>query len=176
MKTAVIYKSNYGSTQQYAQWIAEELNADLLNRKEVAAKDLAGYDLIIYGGGLYASGILGIDLVTKNPCPALVVFTVGAANPATTNYANIIKTNLPQHMREGTKVFHLRGALNYKKLGTLHRILMAMKKKMSVGDKKYEDMTAEEKEFWDTYGKKADFVDKETIAPLVKYVQELGVK
>ena len=30
MKTAVIYRSKYGSTQRYAQWLARALKADLL--------------------------------------------------------------------------------------------------------------------------------------------------
>lgn len=30
MNTAVIYKSHYGSTETYAKWLAEDLNAHLL--------------------------------------------------------------------------------------------------------------------------------------------------
>ena len=34
MKTAVIYESGTGFTEQYAQWISEELHCDCVNRKK----------------------------------------------------------------------------------------------------------------------------------------------
>lgn len=46
-KTAVIYKSEYGSTKKYAQWIAEELGADLLEAAKTKAAELRGYDIIL---------------------------------------------------------------------------------------------------------------------------------
>lgn len=48
---AVVYQSHYGTTPKYAEWIAESLEADLLNRKKVSVSDLSQYDMIIYGGG-----------------------------------------------------------------------------------------------------------------------------
>ena len=60
---AVVYQTHYGTTLKYAEWIAESLDADLLNRKKVSVSDLSQYDMIIYGGGLYAGSILGVDLV-----------------------------------------------------------------------------------------------------------------
>ena len=74
MKIAVIYKSHYGTTKQYAEWIAEALDTKLLERSSVKSEDISDYDLVIFGGGLYASGILGINLVTKNPPKELILF------------------------------------------------------------------------------------------------------
>ena len=39
-KVVVIYKTKQGSTKQYAEWIAEEVKADLFARSEVKATDL----------------------------------------------------------------------------------------------------------------------------------------
>ena len=50
--TAVIYKSKYGSTKKYAEWIGEELECDVLETGSVSADTLKKYDTIIYGGGL----------------------------------------------------------------------------------------------------------------------------
>lgn len=58
-KTAVVFKSKYGSTKKYAQWIAEELSCDIFERKNVKSDDLEAYDTVIYGGGLYAGGVKG---------------------------------------------------------------------------------------------------------------------
>ena len=48
----VLYKSEYGFTKQYAQWIAEELKCDCL---EISAFNFdTDFKTIIFGGGLYA--------------------------------------------------------------------------------------------------------------------------
>ena len=66
MNAIVVYKTKYGSTKTYAEWIAEELSADIRDAKTVKADDLLKYDTIIYGGGLYAEVINGVSLITKN--------------------------------------------------------------------------------------------------------------
>jgi menaquinone-dependent protoporphyrinogen IX oxidase len=172
-ETLVVFQSKYGSTRQYAEWIADALKADLRERREVTADMLREYECVIYGGGLYASGISGVDLVTKNPCKHLVVFTVGAADPATTDYTKILEKNFPLEVQKLLKVFHLRGALDYKKLGVVHRGMMAMMKKITLEKKSPEEWTGEEKTFANTYGKKADFVNPDTITPLTEYVRGL---
>lgn len=166
---AVIYKSNYGTTEKYATWIAEELGADLFKRNQVSAEHLLKYDGIIYGGGLYASGILGVNLVTKNPVKNLVIFTVGLASPEETDYTEILDKNLPSDLQRKTKVFHLRGGINYKDLGLLHRGMMAMMNKM-VQKKSKEELTDENKAFLETYGGAVDFTNRTSITTLVDYV------
>jgi menaquinone-dependent protoporphyrinogen IX oxidase len=79
---AVIYHSKYGSTERYARWIAEELGAPVFDARKFKKKDLALYDTIVYGGGIYAGGIKGIELITKNWYKGLdekkvIVFAVG---------------------------------------------------------------------------------------------------
>ena len=66
-KTAVVYGSVYGSTKQYAQWIADALSADLYENKSLDISVLDPYDIIIYGGGLYAGGVTGISLISRHP-------------------------------------------------------------------------------------------------------------
>ena len=85
-KTAVIFYSKYGSTRQYAEWIAEELGADLIDARarRLKLRDIQEYDTIIYGGGIYSGGIKGVELITKNWAKGLsakrvIVFAVGIA-------------------------------------------------------------------------------------------------
>lgn len=171
MRIAVIYKSNYGTTRQYATWIAEELNAELIERTSIKPRELANYDMVVYGGGLYASGILGVDLVTKYLCKRLVIFTVGLADPNTTDYSKILDKNLPGELRSSVKVFHLRGGIDYATIGIVHRGMMAMMKKRTIGNKSPEQLSDEEQAFVDTYGKKVDFTDRQAIKPLVDFVK-----
>ncbi|NLE01149.1 MAG: flavodoxin, partial [Fibrobacter sp.] len=52
-KIIVVYKSKYGTTKRYAEWIAEEVKADLFEQSAVSVEDLLKYDIIVYGGSLH---------------------------------------------------------------------------------------------------------------------------
>ena len=169
---AVVYKSIYGTTKQYAEWIAEELDASLFKASSVKPTQLMDYDIIVYGGGLYAGGILGVKLVKKNPCKSLIVFTVGLATPETTDYSEILSKNFTAEQLENTKIFHFHGGMDYKKLNILHRVLMFLKKKETEKTPMAERVS-DDHQLLETYGDKVDFTDKDTIKPLVDYVRTL---
>jgi len=180
MNIVVIYSSKYGTTKQYAQWIAEALNAKLFERHKIKADQLNDFDIVIYGGGLYAGGISGVNLVTKNPCKNLVIFTVGLAPPESTDYSGILEKNLTSEMIQNTKIFHLHGGIDYKKLGIVHKAMMVtmmMIIKKAVAKKDESEISNEDKEFLASYGKKMDFTSRQNILPLVEYVnRELILK
>jgi menaquinone-dependent protoporphyrinogen IX oxidase len=171
MKTAVIYKSRYGYTEKYAKWIANELGADLMEAP-VKPELLLQYDVVIYGGGLYAGCINGIDLVAKNPCKNLVIFTVGLSNPDTTDYSEILEKQLPENVLSRTKVFHFRGGIDYSRLGIVHKGMMALLKKILISKPDYE-IDINEKLIIATYGKEIDFTDNESALPLIDYVKSI---
>lgn len=176
-KIVVVFKSKYGSTEKYAKWITEELKADLYEISEIKPHNLLDYETIIYGGGLYASGINGISFITNNfnllKDKNIIVFTVGLSPTEDKSiFEPIIKKNFKEEMIEKIKFFHLRGGIDYKKLGFTHKIMMEMLKKI-VSKKKEEEMTIDDKAFLETYGDKVDFTDKKTIKQLIDYVKSL---
>lgn len=65
-RIAVVYKSKYGSTKKYAEWIAEETGADLFNVDTCKGSDLSDYDTIVFGGCIHAGGLQGIEFLRKN--------------------------------------------------------------------------------------------------------------
>ena len=172
MNIAVIYRSKYGTTKQYAEWIAKALDATLFESHTIKAAQLNDFDMVVYGGGLYAGGISGIHLVAKTPCKKLVLFTVGLATPENTDYSEILKKNLSPELRQSTKVFHFQGGIDYKKLGLVHRCMMAMMMTMiknAVAKKKDTEIKNDDREFMETYGKKVNFTNQQNILPLVEY-------
>lgn len=174
-KTVLVYKSKYGSTGKYAKWIAEKLNCDVFEADLIDKNKLLRYDVIIFGGGLYASGINGISLITKNFAELkdkeLIVFTVGLADPQIKEqFTPIIDKNFDDEMKEKIKIFHLRGGIDYKKLGLVHKTMMKMLANMV---KKRPNKTDEEQMMVDTYGSVVDFTDINSIQPLVSYVTSL---
>ena len=176
-KIAVVYKSKYGSTKKYAQWIADDAKAVLYECSQVDINKLMEYDTIIYGGGLYASGIAGVSIITKNynliKDKSIIVFTVGLADPENKEiFTNVIEKNFPsEEMRKSIKFFHLRGGIDYKRLGIIHKSMMAMLKIM-LSKKDASELSNEDKELLATYGGKVDFTDRTTIKPLITFLIE----
>lgn len=174
MKTAVIYQSRYGSTETYARWIAEDLQADLLQTHRIKAADLEQYETIVYGGGLYAGGVNGISLLTKNfdsiRDKNIYLFTVGAADVTDPENTNKIRGALEQvlspAMQNVIHIYHFRGGMHYSKLSFVHRTMMNMMVKM-VSKKPESELDAEDRMMVDTYGRDIDFADRQTIAPMI---------
>jgi len=175
-KIVVVFKSKYGATEKYAKWIAEELNADILEASKAKVETLLEYDTIIYGGGLYAGGIIGVSCITKNfeklVGKKIAVFTVGLADPVDVSiFTEIINKAFTPEMQSKMKYFHLRGAMDYAKLNFAFRTMMSMVKK-SVEKKPVK--TAEDEQMLSTFGGTVDFTNKETIAPLITYIKSIG--
>ena len=172
MNIAVIYKSKYGSTKQYAQWIANELDCQMFERSDISPKELSQFDLVIYGGGLYAGAIDGVGLVAKNPPKQFIVLAVGLTSPETLNHADILNRNIPQNLRTQTKLFYLRGVLDYERLKFFHKLGLKVLKTM-LSKKTPETRTEDEKMMIEAVGEKLDFTDKDSIAPIVEYVRSI---
>ncbi len=64
-RTIVLYTSKYGAAETYAQWIAEALGCCAVPLDKFSKKELQGYDTVIYGGGVQAGGVRGLEQFTK---------------------------------------------------------------------------------------------------------------
>lgn len=176
-KTVVVYQSKYGSTKKYAEWIAQALSCDLAERRHMTGEKLAQYDVIIYGGGLYAGGVSGINLIVKSfnrICNKdIIVFTCGLAD--TSNAENVehirkgMRSVFTEEMFAKIKLYHLRGGIDYGKLNILHKTMMAMLHKVML-KKDPASLSQEDKEMLASYGKEVDFTDKRAIEPIVSFV------
>lgn len=170
-KILVLYKSKYGSTKQYATWIADELGAELRSRDHIRSYELLDYDLIIYGGSLFAGDISGADILRDNPHRDVIGFTVGLSDPATTDYTDIINRSIPSDKQRQIPMFHFRGAIDYSKLGFIDKTILRMLKNFSLGRKKDRELTSDDQAILAAYGNVVDFTDKAAIVPLVDYVK-----
>lgn len=78
----VTYKSVTGFTEQYAEWIAQELDCTTLELKEVSAKTMSGYGTVIFGGRFHAGLVDGLkkakEIFTESAADTLIVFATGA--------------------------------------------------------------------------------------------------
>ena len=65
-KGIILYKSKYGATKKYAQWLQELTGYECIETKKANIKEILKYDVIILGGGVYASGIAGLSFIKNN--------------------------------------------------------------------------------------------------------------
>lgn len=171
-KKVVVYKSKYGSTKKYAEWLAEKINADIFENSDVTVAKLNEYDTIIYGGGIYANGIAGFSLIKKNynklKNKKLIVFAVVASPFEDGTIGAIKKNNFTEEMM-GVDCFYLRGAFNYSKMKVPDKILMNMLKGML--NKKNGQLENWEKALLENYDKACDWKAIENIEPIIKCIE-----
>ncbi len=162
MKRLIIYGSTYGTTKSYAEKLSEMTNIKAITFEDI--KDLSEYEEIIHFGGLYAGGVKGLkDTIKVIPENAnLIIVTVGVADVTNEENTEQIKKSIyqqvPQSILERTKIFHLRGGIDYKKLSFLHKAMMYRVYTKAKNMPK-EKQTPEVQNMLETYNKKADFVD-----------------
>ena len=66
MNGIVVYKSRYGATKQYAEWIAEALNIPAKTIDEVSTARLAACDYVIAWSSFYIGKIQMKDWLAEN--------------------------------------------------------------------------------------------------------------
>ncbi len=176
-KVVVVYKSKYGTTEKYAQWIADETGAAIYKSGDISADGLKEYDIIVYCGGLYAGGMLGFSFIKKNYkklCnKKLIAVAVGATLKKDGALEELKNQNLTAEMKDKTPFFLLRGGLNYEKMNFIDRFFMFLLVK-SLKLKKYDKLDDDSKGIIATYGKVVDFTDKKTIAPVIAAIKSLS--
>ena len=79
---------------------------------------------------------------------------------------------LTPEMREKIRQFHLRGGIDYSRLGLKHKAMMAMLRTVML-KKGYDNLRGEDQMMLDTYGGTVDFTSRESLAPLLNYVRSL---
>ncbi len=176
MNTIVIYKSKYGATKRYAEWISESLGCEMVDAKNVKGADLLKYDTIIYGGGLYAEVINGVSLITKNfealKEKNLIVFTTAITPLSYREYYDryVIEKNFKPEMLQHIKIFNFMGKMLTEELSLVHRTALKSLKKIMLAK---ENPTELEKLLVNLCDYNDDECDKNSIDVLINYVREL---
>lgn len=170
-KMVVIYKSKSGFVKKYAEWIAQELQCEIKENKKLTLEDIKNYDTIIYGGGLYAVGVNGINLITDNfeslKEKNLYAFASGATPPREEDIKKVWEKNLTKEQRNRIKTFFFRGGFNYSKLSKGDKVMMSMMKFVLKRDK---NSTEDKKGMLELIDHPTDFTDIKNIEQLVSQI------
>jgi len=172
MHPVVIYRSKTGFSKIYAQWIADELQADLFDARGFAAADFDRYDTVVFGGGCHAGGINGSKLIKRSgkllAGKKLAVFACGASPVLEATVQELKTKNFSAAEQKTMGFFYLRGGFNFSKLPPFDKFLMSLMKNML---KRKKSPTPDEAGMLASYDNPQDFSNRESIGPLLAYVR-----
>ena len=175
MSNIIIYGSHYGTTKQYAKELSRRTNIEAISFENV--KEINNYDKIIYLGGLYAGGVLGMTKTLKKlnkiSNKTIILVTIGLSDPTDekniNNIRNNIKSQIQKEIFEKAKIFHLRGGIDYSKLNFVHKTMMKLLYN-AVKNVPNEKQTAENRAMIETYNKKVDFIDFSSLEKIINEI------
>ena len=195
MKIIVVYKSKYGTAEQYAKWIAEELNCEVKEMGEIKARDLDAYDGIIFGGGVHAGGIEGFDTFRKwlkpvlsdayfasfdegvnfrqdwyKPSKKIIIFAVGINVQNFDARAELRNVNFDKKWLRPVICYFLDGKYEPERVQGADKLVMKFTTKL-LNDKGL-NMNADERQLLDRINNGCDLVDRSQIEPILKEFRE----
>ncbi len=179
MNTIVVYASEYGSTEIYAETLAKKLGCQCIEYKNF--NSAVDYDNIIFGGPIYSGDVVGLkeifaynnDFSNKN----FIIFTCGLLSPYDddNNYKlkeSILKS-VPNNYYKNLKMFFFPGKIDYSKLSFKHKITMRFIYSMLLNKRKA--LSEAEESIIYTFGQSLDLIDLTKLNEIVDYIKSLSI-
>lgn len=167
----ILYKTKYGATKKYAEWLQEELSFDCVDIRKFKAEKLIEYDTVILCGGIYASGIACMPFVKKYykliSDKRLAIFCVAASPYDEKAFMAIKEHNLKNEYKD-IPLFYGRGMFKPNDMKFIDSTLCKMLQKV-VAKKESSSYEPWEKALMCSVGKDCDWTDKSYIKPLIKW-------
>ena len=168
----IIYGSCYGTARQYAEELGKKTNISVKSYKDISLLD--DYNTIVYIGALYAGGVLGMKetfgKMTTVQGKHIIIVTVGLADPTDTKNIENIRNNMQRQLSHSVfkhaHIHHLRGGIDYSRLCLKHKTMMWMVY-MKTRRIPVEERTAEVRAMIETYNKQVNFVDFNSLEPII---------
>ena len=176
MKTLIIYSSQTGFTERYAEWIADELKAEMISIKKAIKKEdsyFKDYDAIIYGGWVSVEKINRADWFTSRiegwKDKKLAIFGVGASPAFYSGVDKLLDRALTDEQKKYAKAFYCQGGLDYEKMSLGSKMLMKTFSAMLKGKKTKDE---DEKAMIEAISESHDFSNPKYIEPIVAYMKK----
>ncbi|WP_306025388.1 flavodoxin domain-containing protein [Oceaniradius stylonematis] len=164
MKGAIFYATRYGSTGQYARWIAEATGLDAYDI-DAGGASIGDFDFLVLGSPVIYHKLMfwkwvrrHLDTIAKKP---VIVFTVSGVS-AGEKLDGWIAESLPQDLIDRMHHVALRGRQDPRELTRYDRMMLI------IGSLMNRDRQAAREEL---HG--FDFMDKDSIGPVVALVERL---
>lgn len=172
MKKLIVFASKYGTSKRYAQELSKRTGIEAKDYTEI---DDEKADELIFVGGLYAGEIIGLkNTVNKIQPEKLIAVSVGLVDPNIeenkNNLHDMISKSIPEKYKDSA-IFNLRGGMQLEKLNFKHRLIMKFLnnrlKKVPLNER-----SPQVRDMIECYGKSTDFVDFETLTPIIEEINK----
>ena len=157
----IVYESNSGHTEKYANMLAQKLNLKSIPLKQYKIDN----EPIIFLGWLFANNIQGYKKV-KDKANIKCTIAVGMTPTAKQNNSEIIKIN-----NVNEKFFYLQGGVDYTKLKGIKKLILKM-----VGETIVKENKPENKEMIDIFLNGGNNVKEENLSEIIAYLTNLEMR
>jgi len=127
MSGVIIYRSSYGSTKQYAEWIGEETGFPVHDSRDKAIS-WEGVDTVVIGCPIIANKPVLTGWIEKNwdrmKDKNVVLFTTSGADPAKEPVQEWVEKALPATLRSAIRVFPLSGRFRFADMNGVHKAMI----------------------------------------------------
>lgn len=173
MKAIVVYNSKTGFTKKYGEWIAQEIGCDAVPYKK-EMNGISDYDTVIYGGGIMAGKVNGLDAFkskVQSDTQKLIVYATGATDfRAMDVIAQMRNSNLTEKEQKSTPFFYFEGGINYDEMSVGSKLITKMLYKMLKNKK---DKTPEEAGMAQALEHSFDHSDRKSIIGMTTMIKEM---
>lgn len=174
-KGIIIYKSKYGATEKYANWLSKETNFDCIINKSIDINKILQYDIIIFAGGIYASGIAGLTFLKKNFAhfanKKIAVLCVGASPFEEKAFEEIYKHNFNGSLN-GIPCYYGRGSWDESLMSFKDKTLCKLLQK-AVSKQSPDTYEPWQKALMCAVGQTCDWTDKKYLNPLIEWINSI---
>jgi menaquinone-dependent protoporphyrinogen IX oxidase len=126
MRGVVIYRSTYGSTKRYAEWIHEETGFPLFDSRDRSIP--WDVDTVVIGCPVIAFKPSLLGWIQKRwdklDGKRVFLFTTSAADPVKQPIRDMIEKALPDEVKQGARVFSLAGRCDFAKMTRSHKMML----------------------------------------------------
>jgi len=131
MKGIIIYKGKYGATEQYANWLSEELRLPVVSADLISGRLLSGYDFFLIGSSVYIGKLqiqkwlrTNLEFIKGKP---IFVFQVAGTPPEEKETRQVYnKNSIPAETFSNCRFYFLHGKLVIKELSWKDRFMLKM--------------------------------------------------
>lgn len=182
MKTAIVYCSQTGYTQKYAQWLAEELGCEAVPYAKRGLLGLDDVDALVFCSWFHAASIKGArwlkHIMGKRPHLGVVVLATGASPMPGDGWTTeeeiegAFERTFSKDAYPNLPCFYCQGGFDYTRLGTFDKLAMRVFFKMNeknAGDPKTNEMLV-------TMRGGFDGTRRAYLAPVLEHLRSLEVQ
>ncbi|MCP4162404.1 MAG: hypothetical protein GY760_20225 [Deltaproteobacteria bacterium] len=165
MNGITIFKSNYGATKTYAQWIEEATGFKAVDIGQLKKKDIINIDTVVIGCPVFAGKPLLGRWIEKNwsslEGKKVALYTTSGARADDTSLEEVFDSSFSARIRDSLSYFPQSGRMIFSEMSPLHRFFMKLGQKMEKDPQVKKEML-----------KDKDNMDREGLKALIAYLQK----